>query len=129
MADEEKPVLSEAQTEIMKVVWERGEVTLRDVCKALPPHRQVAANTVQTLLTRLAEKGWLARRAEGKIFHYRATSPRETGLKQIVRRVVDSAFGGSQEELVLALLQGEQLSKEEADRIRQLIERAEKGEL
>src|SRR5579862_8284120 len=123
--DEPLPPLSEAQTEIMNVVWEQGEVTLAQVCAALAPRRELARNTVQTQLTRLVEKGWLQHRSEGKAFYYRATVPREAARSRVVQRLVDAIFGGSAEGLMMTLLDGRKLSKEEADRIRALIERAE----
>src|SRR5258707_64523 len=124
--EEPLPPLSEAQTEIMNVVWEQNEVTLAQVCTALATRRELARNTVQTQLTRLVEKGWLLHRAEGKAFYYRATVPREDAQSRVVQRLVDAVFGGSAEGLVMTLLDGRKLSKEEADRIRALIEKAEK---
>lgn len=121
------PPLSEAQIEIMNVVWEQGEATLAQVCTALAARRELARNTVQTQLTRLVEKGWLLHRSEGKAFYYRATVPREEARSSVVQRLVDAVFGGSAEGLVMTLLDGRKLSKEEADRIRALIERAEGG--
>ncbi|HLK56300.1 MAG TPA: BlaI/MecI/CopY family transcriptional regulator [Chthonomonadaceae bacterium] len=125
--DEPLPPLSEAQTEIMNVIWEQGEVTLAQICTALTAHRVLARNTVQTQLTRLVEKGWLVHRSEGKAFYYRATVPREDARARVVQRLVDVIFGGSAEGLVMTLLDGRKLSREEADRIRALIERAEEG--
>jgi len=125
--DEPLPSLSEAQTEIMNVVWERSEVTLAQVCTALATRRALARNTVQTQLTRLVEKGWLLHRSEGKAFYYRATVAREDARSRVVQRLVDAVFGGSDEGLVMTLLAGRKLSREEADRIRALIERAEEG--
>jgi len=119
------PPLSESQTEIMNVIWEQGEVTLAQICTALADHRTLARNTVQTQLTRLVEKGWLVHRSEGKAFYYRATVPREEARARVVQRLVDAIFGGSAEGLVMTLLDGRKLSREEADRIRALIERAE----
>lgn len=122
----ELPPLSEAQMEIMNVVWDQGEVTLGDVWKTLSQNRQVARNTVQTLITRLVEKGWLSYHAEGKIFHYKAAAPRESTLKDVVKRLVDTAFKGSTEGLIMALLEEQSLDKDEVARIRALIEKAEK---
>ncbi|MBV9850032.1 MAG: BlaI/MecI/CopY family transcriptional regulator [Armatimonadetes bacterium] len=119
--------LSEVQMEIMNAVWDGGEVTLGDIWRALPPRRRVARNTVQTLLTRLVDKGWLRTRAEGKIFHYRAAYPREATLRQMARRFVETAFRGSTEGLVLALLEDQPLAQDEAERIRAMIEKAERN--
>ena len=118
--------LSEAQIEIMNVVWDRGEVTVADVWKALAARRKVARNTVLTMITRLEEKGWLCRDDGGHAFRYRAAVPREATLRSVVRRLVDTAFGGSAEGMVMALLHGRGVSKEEAERIRAMIDRAER---
>jgi BlaI family transcriptional regulator, penicillinase repressor len=119
------PPLSEAQMEIMNVVWNRGEATVADVWKALGSRRKVARSTVLTMLMRLQEKGWLCCDEEGHAFRYRATVPREATLGEVVRRLVDTAFGGSAEGLVMALLHDRGVSKEEAKRIKKMIDRTE----
>ncbi len=118
------PALSEAQLEIMHVVWDGGEVTVTDVWNVLARRRAVARNTVLTLMDRLEKKGWLKRRADGAAHYYTAAVPRETTLGQVVHRLVDAAFAGSAEALVFALLEGRGVSDEEARRIRQLIDKA-----
>lgn len=118
--------LSEARIEIMNVVWNRGETTLGEVWKELSARRPVARNTVQTHLTRLVEKGWLRTRAEGRVFGYSAAVPRKPALRRMAQRLVQTAFAGSTEGLIMALLEGRELSKAEADRIRSLIKRAER---
>jgi BlaI family penicillinase repressor len=120
------PALSEAQLEIMECIWERGEVTVTNVWNVLAGRRQVARNTVLTLMDRLEKKGWLKRRAEGQTHYYTSAVPRAATLGGVVRRLVDSAFGGSAEGLVLALLEGRGVSDEEALRIRLLIDNASK---
>ena len=117
--------LSEAQTEIMNLVWEQKEATLVSIYDALSDRRALAKNTVQTQLTRLVEKGWLTYRSEGKAFYYRATIGQEDARKGVLQRVLETVFQGSTEGLVLALLKEKKLSKEVADRMRQLIEEAE----
>ena len=119
------PPLSEAQMEIMNIVWNRGEATVADVWKALGSRRKLARSTVLTMLVRLQEKGWLTCDEEGHAFRYRASVPREATLGEMVRRLVDTAFGGSAEGLVMALLHDRGVSKEEAKRIKKMIDRAE----
>ena len=123
-AKDELPALSEAQLEIMHVVWDGGEVTVTDVWNVLARRRPVARNTVLTLMDRLEKKGWLRRRADGAAHYYTAAVPRAATLGQVVHRLVDAAFAGSAEALVLALLEGRGVSDEEARRIRQLIDKA-----
>jgi BlaI family transcriptional regulator, penicillinase repressor len=119
------PPLSEAQMDIMGVVWDRGEVTVADVWKAMAARRKVARSTVLTMITRLVEKGWLCCDEDGHAFRYRAAVPREATLGTVVRRLVDTAFGGSAEGLVMALLHDRGISKEEARRIKKMIDGAE----
>jgi BlaI family transcriptional regulator, penicillinase repressor len=120
------PALSEAQIEIMNVVWDRGEVTVAEVWKALSSRRPVARNTVLTMMERLQERGWLRCESGEHAFRYRAAAPREAAQGMMVRRLLDSAFNGSAEGLVMALLDGRGLTDDEAKRIRDLIGRAER---
>ena len=120
--------LSEAQLEIMNIVWDHEEVTVAGVREVLQSRRPIARNTVQTTIVRLVEKGWLRHREDAGRFYYRATVDRESSQRQLVRRVLDTAFGGSTAGLVLALLDGQRLKPEEAKRIRSLIEEAEARE-
>ncbi len=117
------PPLSEAQIEIMEIVWEKGEVTVADVWKALAERRSVTRNTIQTLMARLDERGWLRHRADGKTFFYRAAHQRAAAQRQLVRTLVQSAFGGAAEGLVMALLE-DGVTPEEAKRIRAMIEKS-----
>ncbi len=119
-----KPPLSAVQLEIMELVWERGEVTVQDVWRALSAKRTVARNTVLTLMTRLEAKGWLRHRAAGNAFLYTAARKRGSVLPQFVSHVVDTVFQGSVFGLVSALLEARPVSKEEAEEIRDLIDKA-----
>ena len=118
------PPLSDAQLAIMNIVWDRREATVGQVWRTISAERAVARNTVLALITRLEEKGWLSHRTEGNAFFYRATVPRKTTLRRMVRRLVDTAFEGSAEGLVLALLESRDLSAEEAARIRTMLGQA-----
>lgn len=119
------PPLSQAQLEIMNVVWERGDVTVADVWKTLSHQRKVARNTILTMLTRLEEKGWLVRDDQGHTHRYSAAVPREATMGTMIKNLVESAFGGSAEGLMMALIHGRGVSKEEAARIRLMIDQAE----
>jgi predicted transcriptional regulator len=126
--DKQRPPLSEAQLEIMNVVWDRGEVTVTGVWQVLSKRRAIARNTVQTMMMRLEEKGWLSHHAEGNRFLYSAVPERTSILKKMVTRLVDTAFGGSAEDMVMALLDGRGVSPEEAARIRKMIRKAQEEE-
>ncbi len=121
------PALSDAQMEIMNEVWDRGEATVAEVWKALSSRRRVARNTVLTMMVRLQERGWLLCETSEHAFRYRAAAPREAVQDLMVRRLLDSAFNGSAEGLVMALLDGRGLSADESRRIRDMIRRADEA--
>jgi predicted transcriptional regulator len=120
------PALSDGQLEIMQVVWEKGEVTVSEVWETLAARRDVARNTVLTLMDRLEKKGWLSRHADGQTHRYRAAVSRQSTLGDVVHRLVETAFSGSADSLMLALLEGRGVSEDEAKRIRALIDKARK---
>ena len=118
------PDLSPAQREIMEIVWQRGEVTAAEVRRILSQTRKVARNTVRTLLERMEDKGWLAHRAEGRTYYYKAARPRTDTVGQKVRDIVETICGGSPEVLVTALLDYRGLEADELKRIRQILDQA-----
>ncbi|MGO8745900.1 MAG: BlaI/MecI/CopY family transcriptional regulator [Thermoguttaceae bacterium] len=124
MPKPELPPLSEAQLEIMNIIWDQGTTTVGKIWKALAKRRSLSRNTISTMVTRLEEKGWLRHRVVGGTFLYSATHPREKVLRRLVHRLVDAAFQGSAEGLVLALLEGGRLSAEEVERIKAMLEKA-----
>ncbi len=118
------PDLTAAQSEIMEIIWELGEVSASEVRRVLCRSRAVARNTVRTLLERMEEKGWIRHREDGRTFLYSAAQPRQTTMGQKVQEVVETVCGGSAEALVTALLDYRGLSSGELDRIRQMLAQA-----
>lgn len=125
MAKPDTTPLTEAQREIMEVVWDQQEVTVTQVRDELARRREVARNTIQTMIVRLEERGWLKHREEGRTFWYSANRPRTASLGAKVAQMVDRLFAGSPEEMVTALMEYRGLSADEADRIRAMIDQAE----
>jgi predicted transcriptional regulator len=117
--------LSPAQLEIMNLFWDHGELGVAQIWKLLGGGRPIARNTVQTMLTRLAAKGWLQARAEGNAFVFRAARPRKAAMRGILGQLIETAFAGSAGDLIMTLLETRRISTAEAARIRELIERAE----
>jgi BlaI family transcriptional regulator, penicillinase repressor len=120
--------LSPGQIEVMNVVWDRGKATVAEVWESLSARRKIARNTVQTVMTRLEEKGWLGHEEHGSAFVYFPRRRREATLRSMVANLVDTAFAGSADSLVMALVEGRGVSDAEAARIREVITRAERAE-
>jgi BlaI family transcriptional regulator, penicillinase repressor len=118
------PGLSQSQQEIMEIVWDRGEVSAIEVRDILSKKRDLAKNTVRTVLDRMEEKGWLKHREDGRTYLYSAAQPREASIGQKVLEVVEHVCGGSPQELVTALLDYRGLSQQELKRIRTMLDEA-----
>src|SRR5271157_1279912 len=116
--------LSPAQKEIMEIIWEKGEVAAIEVRELLAGGRELARETVRTVLQRMEEKGWLKHRVVGRTFFYTAVVPRDATAGQKVIELIDTVCGGSPERLMTALLDYRGLSAEEAARIEALIKQA-----
>jgi predicted transcriptional regulator len=125
MASPDTSPLTPAQREIMELIWDRGEVTVAEVRAALATKRDVARNTVQTMMVRLEARGWLTHREAGRTFVYSAGRLRKASLGAKVSQMVDRWFAGSPEEMVTALIEYRGLTADEADRIREMIGNAE----
>jgi BlaI family penicillinase repressor len=120
-----EPTLTAAQLEIMNLFWEQGELGVAQVWRSLGARRPVARNTVQTMLTRLVERGWLEARPDGNAFCFRALRPRKSTLREMVNKLLDTAFDGSASGLVMTLLENRHLSTNEAQRIREMIDQVQ----
>lgn len=125
MEHDGEKVLTAAQREIMEIVWEQGEATVSEVRDKLADRRELARNTVQTMIVRLEEKGWLKHKELGRTFVYSANRPRIVSLGAKVARIVDHWFAGAAAEMVTALIEYRGLTTDEAQRIRKMIDAAE----
>jgi BlaI family penicillinase repressor len=103
------------ELEIMKVVWSRGNATVRDVYEALLEERKIAYTTVMTMMNVLEKKGHLRKKVEGRSFLYRPTRPRQKVVGSMVREFVERVFGGSAAPLLAHLVEEEHLTAEELD--------------
>ncbi|MHC4249018.1 MAG: BlaI/MecI/CopY family transcriptional regulator [Planctomycetota bacterium] len=122
MARRKLPRLSEAQLELMSIIWRKDEATVTEVWESLPRGRHIARTTVMTVLARLADKGWLRRRKSGNEYIYSPAVGRDKALGGMLSRLVDTAFAGSAEGLVMTLVNARGISKEEAERLRRIID-------
>lgn len=115
-------VLGLQELQIMKVVWERGRVTVRDVYEVLRARRQVAYTTVMTTMTILDQKGFLKRTAgEDRAFVYEPARSRDTVMRAMVKEFLDRVFGGSVNPLMLHLIQDKHLTEKDLDELRRAI--------
>ena len=118
--------LTETELEIMHVVWELGDATVRQVHDVLAARRPVAYTTVMTMLGLLAKKGHLKREESGKAFVYRPAYAKGRVVSKMLDDFVTRVFHGSARPLVLALLKDRKISRRDLDEIARLAEEEEK---
>lgn len=116
------PRPTDAELAILRVLWERGPSTVRQVHDVLGRERPAAYTTALKLLQIMTEKG-LVRRDETERTHvYHARLSEEQTQRQLVRDLLDRAFGGSASKLVMQALAARRATPEELGEIRKLIE-------
>ena len=112
--------LTEEELEIMKVIWERDSVTVRDVYEALLERRKIAYTTVMTMMKILEQKKYLKKNQTDRAYVYRPAQPQRQVLGDMVREFVNRVFNGSAEPLLVHLVEEHNLSPEELDEIARL---------
>jgi predicted transcriptional regulator len=122
------PRPTDAELGILRILWERGPSTVRQVHEILARDRPAAYTTALKLLQIMTEKGLVERDERDRTHVYRARFGEEQTQRQLVRDLADRAFGGSAMKLVMQALATRRASPEELRDIRKLIDgaRAEK---
>jgi len=115
--------LTEQELEIMKIVWDRGNATVRDVYETLLERRRVAYTSVMTMMNILEQKGHLKRKQVDRAYLYESTKPRAQVTRGMVREFVDRVFNGSAEPLLLHRVEDEKLTEKDLDEMKRLIRR------
>ena len=115
--------LTPHELDIMKLVWEREEATVRDVYEALRARRRIAYTSVLTMMNVLERKGHLRKRAEGRSFVYQAARPRGQVVRAMVREFVQRVFNGAAETLLVHLLEDRRLTRTELEALARRVRR------
>jgi len=118
------PRPTDAELAILRILWDRGPSTVRQVHEILGRERQAAYTTALKLLQIMTEKGLVERDERDRTHIYRARLSEETTQRQLVRDLVDRAFAGSSSKLVLQALASRRASAEELRDIRKAIDSA-----
>lgn len=117
--------LGKVQLEIMRVLWQRGRATAREITDALALQQPIAHSTVQTLLRKLEAKGAVTHDLEDRTFVFRAVYRESEVTETAAHDLLIRLFNGSVTGLVAHLLQYERVTPEELARLRELIDGAE----
>ena len=118
------PSISEAEWEVMRVLWQRGKdpLTAQEIVDELAPRKEWSPRTVKTMLNRLVKKGALGFKAEGKRYLYSAKVSQEQCVRQESRSFLDRVFGGSAAPMLNYFVQNAKLSDQEMAELRKLLD-------
>ena len=117
--------LTNAELEIMHVVWELDGGTVRQVHEILNQQRPLAYTTVMTMMSILEEKGHLTRSKEGRAYRYEPVRPKSQVISGMVDDFVGRVFEGSAAPLVVSLVKDKKISKKDLDEIARMIRETE----
>ena len=116
-----KSELTDHELQIMKVIWERGAVTVRDVYEELLKRRKVAYTTVMTVMGVLEQKGRLKKTVGGRAYVYSPSQPQNEVVSGMVRDFIGRVFNGMTKPLLVSMLEDGKISEDELDELKKLL--------
>jgi predicted transcriptional regulator len=125
MARKKTPGPTDRELAILGVLWEKGPSTVRDVHEGLHQKEETGYTTTLKLMQIMVDKGLLVRAEDGRRHIYKPAVSEERTQKQLVGDLLDRAFAGSAEKLVMRALSAKKVSPKELRRIRKMIDEIE----
>jgi predicted transcriptional regulator len=117
-----RPLPTDSELEILRVLWDRGPSTVRQVYEVLKPTKPVGYTAVLKLMQIMAEKGLVRRNEEQRTHIYEARLPQESTQRQLVGDLLDRAFHGSAMQMVMQALSARRATRAEIDQIRRMLD-------
>jgi predicted transcriptional regulator len=121
------PRPTDAELEILGVLWRRGPSTVREVHNYLSGKKSMVYTTILKLLQIMTGKGLVERDERDRAHLYRAKLPQEQTQRQLLTHLLERAFEGSASQLIMQALSSKRTSREELARIRELLDSFERG--
>jgi BlaI family penicillinase repressor len=116
------PSISDAEWDVIKVLWDRGPMTAGQVVEAMQPERDWKPRTVKTLLARLVKKGAVRADVHDKRYLYRPVITRQAATRREARSFLARVFDGALVPAVVTFLKESDLSPDELRELRQVLE-------
>lgn len=115
---------TERELEILKILWEQGEATVRQVYEQMSQTVPIVQNTVQAFLRTMEEKGLVTHRLEGRSFIYKASVQQGKTNQQLASSMLQKVFDGSIDQMVQSVFSAKQPSPEELEELEKMIKAA-----
>jgi len=122
-------ILTRQELQIMKVVWDRGVATVKQVCDAICQKKATAYTTILTLMGILEEKGALIHSRSGRAYVYRPLLSCQQATQNQVHDVLTRFFDGSPEKLIASVLENEITAPEQLESVRNLLESKQQNQV
>jgi BlaI family transcriptional regulator, penicillinase repressor len=119
------PRPTSTELDILRVLWQRGPSTVREVHDVLARTKSIGYTTVLKLLQIMTAKGTVIRNEDARAHVYDARQPAENTKRQLVGDLLQRAFSGSASDLMLHALNGKKTSHEEIEEIRRMLDEYE----
>ncbi|MBZ5575885.1 MAG: BlaI/MecI/CopY family transcriptional regulator [Acidobacteriia bacterium] len=116
-----KSVPTDLELEILKVIWRRGQATVREVYRDLAEQRKIAYTTVLTMMGILEHKGHLKKTAGERAYVYTPVQPESQVLNGMVREFVGRVFNGSFTPLLVHMVENREINAKELAEIEKLV--------
>ena len=123
----ENKMLSDIEWKIMRVLWKKGILSVKEVWSQLYPNGEKAYTTIQTYLDRMVDKNLLEKQKIGLVNFYRPTVDEATMVKHATDNLVSRVFNGSFGSLAAFLVDSNKLNNEDIQKIKEIIEKKEIG--
>lgn len=118
-----RKILGDLETDIMELIWEKEEATVRDIHDRLKKGRDIAYTTVMTVMSRLAEKGLLQKHKEGAAYVYRPFYSKSEFTQSTVRKVIRELLSDFSAPAIAGFLDSvNEIDEEKLDELERLIE-------
>ena len=112
---------TDRELEILKILWDRGEASVREVYEELSQELPIVQNTVQAFLRTMEAKNLVKHRVEGRTFIYKPTMKRDQANKKMVSRVLQKVFDGAIDQLVQSAFAARQPTEQEIVALEEMI--------
>ena len=126
MAGRKSSVINGREFAVLKLVWENGPLTVRQIREHLTTDEEIPYTSVLTLLQLMEQKGFLRHKREGKTYRYSARKTRQTMTRTLLRDFIARFFDGSPEALVMGLAESSQLDPEIWDELQAEVRKQKK---
>ena len=119
---------TESELEILQIMWEKGQCSVRDVHEELAINKDAGYTTTLKLMQIMLEKGLVKRNASAKTHLYKAIISKDEAQRGVLDKILSTVFKGSTSDLVIQALGQHRASKDEIDAIKDYLKQFENGD-